>query len=237
MANPSKYFPRDFTERSDFKTEIPSKRASKCGKGRWTLLRDWADGGPQEKMSMWVEMGLASHVHGISQVCSFAATLLVRGRSGQTARYRPNIYQIHCEVALPYAHLLIHKFKDSGPTGPNNYILALRITVCKIKSKEVSRASPSPIPPYHAAVQLPIPYAILRKENNLQTGLCGLNSLWWGHGKLCAKNSVPESACHTEAVLVICEVVLEMILLEFSIVCGEARTIVSKSDLSYTIVS
>lgn len=40
----------------------------------------------------------------------------------------------------------------------------------------------------------------------------------FGHLKLSTKNPVPEATCDSKPVLIIGEVVLEMILLEFSIV-------------------
>lgn len=49
-----------------------------------------------------------------------------------------------------------------------------------------------------------------------------LRALWSRGHQLGAENSVPEATCHAESVLEIGEVVLEVVLFEFLVVCGEA---------------
>jgi hypothetical protein len=52
--------------------------------------------------------------------------------------------------------------------------------------------------------------------------LGALDDLCRAHLELCAKNPVPEAACDAKAILVVGKVVLEMILLQFLVVCRES---------------
>lgn len=51
--------------------------------------------------------------------------------------------------------------------------------------------------------------------------LVGLDDLGRAHVEFCAKDPIPEAACYTEAVLVVSEMVLEMVLLELLVVRRE----------------
>lgn len=52
--------------------------------------------------------------------------------------------------------------------------------------------------------------------------LCSSDSLddfrdWW-RAEFCAEDSIPESTCDAEAILVVCKVMLQVVLLQVSIV-------------------
>ncbi len=51
---------------------------------------------------------------------------------------------------------------------------------------------------------------------------CRFDELWRGEGKLCLEDAVPEPAGHTEAVLVVGEVMLKVISLEFAVIPRKA---------------
>jgi len=49
----------------------------------------------------------------------------------------------------------------------------------------------------------------------------GLEHIWRTHLDLGAKDPVPEPTRDSESILIVCKVVLEMVLLELLVVCGE----------------
>ena len=64
-------------------------------------------------------------------------------------------------------------------------------------------------------------------QKDKREGLSSFGSIW--RRQLCAKNTIPKSAGHTKTIVIVCEMMLKMILLEVTVV-GRKTKIEDQSE-------